>query len=145
MRALSIAQPYAHLIATGLKRVENRTWMTGYRGLIYIHAGKTHDWLCLDSSGVDERYKLDVKGMAFGAVIATARLIDCVHIDRVGQGIVEDKYPWLAEHEHTEGPWCWIIGGVNPIGPWPWRGQQGLFDIDEEELGAVANKVLGIE
>lgn len=38
MKTLSIKQPWASLIAHGIKDVENRTWKTNYRGRIYIHA-----------------------------------------------------------------------------------------------------------
>jgi ASCH domain-containing protein len=39
MRALTIRQPYAELIMRGEKRAEYRSWCTGYRGLLAIHAG----------------------------------------------------------------------------------------------------------
>lgn len=45
MKALTVCQPYASLIARGKKRVENRTWSTSYRGHLYIHAGKSRKWL----------------------------------------------------------------------------------------------------
>ena len=38
MKALTIKQPWASLIASGIKDIENRTWKTHYRGKIYIHA-----------------------------------------------------------------------------------------------------------
>lgn len=38
MKALSIKQPWASLIAHGIKDIENRTWRTHFRGKIYIHA-----------------------------------------------------------------------------------------------------------
>lgn len=38
MKALSIRQPWASLIAHGIKNIENRTWRTHFRGRIYIHA-----------------------------------------------------------------------------------------------------------
>lgn len=46
MKALSIKQPWGHLICTprkdnpllGIKDIENRTWKTHFRGRIYIHA-----------------------------------------------------------------------------------------------------------
>lgn len=38
MKALSIKQPWASLIAHGIKDIENRTWKTKFRGTIYIHA-----------------------------------------------------------------------------------------------------------
>lgn len=38
MKALSIKQPWASLIAHGIKDIENRTWKTKFRGRIFIHA-----------------------------------------------------------------------------------------------------------
>ena len=38
MKTLSVKQPQATLICAGIKRVENRTWKTEYRGRLYIHA-----------------------------------------------------------------------------------------------------------
>lgn len=38
MKALSIKQPWASLIAHGIKDVENRAWRTHFRGRIFIHA-----------------------------------------------------------------------------------------------------------
>lgn len=38
MKTLSIKNPWAYLIATGFKDVENRSWPTNYRGKILIHA-----------------------------------------------------------------------------------------------------------
>lgn len=38
MFALSIRQPYATMVALGVKDVENRNWTTDYRGPLAIHA-----------------------------------------------------------------------------------------------------------
>lgn len=38
MKCLSIRQPWASLIAHGIKPIENRSWKTNFRGRIYIHA-----------------------------------------------------------------------------------------------------------
>ena len=40
MKAITIKQPFATLIAEGIKEYEFRTWKTKYRGEILIHAGK---------------------------------------------------------------------------------------------------------
>ena len=39
-KALTIAQPWATLVAIGAKQIETRSWQTNYRGDIAIHAGK---------------------------------------------------------------------------------------------------------
>lgn len=78
MRALTTYQPYAELIASGVKRVENRTWETKYRGRLYIHAGRSREWLSTTTiDGVEfERYTgLQVERLAFGAVVAIALLV----------------------------------------------------------------------
>ena len=38
MKVLSIKEPFATLIANGLKKIETRSWKTNYRGEIFIHA-----------------------------------------------------------------------------------------------------------
>ncbi len=40
MMTLSIRQPWAWLVVSGTKDVENRTWTTQYRGWLLIHAGQ---------------------------------------------------------------------------------------------------------
>lgn len=115
MKALTICQPYAHLIAIGDKLVENRTWPTPYRGPLAIHAGKSRAWL----EGGEE---YEFPDMVFGAVVAIAELVDCVRL--------EDLPPHLRDHPHANGPWCWVLGDVRRVVPVPYRGQQGLFDID---------------
>ena len=39
MKALTIRQPWASLIAAGVKTIETRSWSTRYRGPLAIHAG----------------------------------------------------------------------------------------------------------
>lgn len=145
MKALTVCQPYAHLISRGLKPIENRDWPTFYRGPLYIHAGKSKQWLNLSDDGTrDESYGIPLASMAFGAVVAIARLVDCLHIARVRHGEFDTQYPQIRTHDHTNGPWCWVLANISPIGPWPWRGSQGLFDINDDELNRVANRELGI-
>ena len=40
MKALSLWQPWASLIALGVKTIETRSWSTTYRGPLLIHAGQ---------------------------------------------------------------------------------------------------------
>ncbi|MDM1294288.1 ASCH domain-containing protein [Sphingobacterium sp. N143] len=82
-KALSIKQPWASLIAHGIKDIENRTWATKYRGTIYIHvSGKTQFNVQL----TNEQTKLAIPvlktafdgTMPFGAIIGTVDIVDCV-------------------------------------------------------------------
>ena len=40
MKAISIMQPWALLLVSGVKQYETRTWRTSHRGLLYIHASQ---------------------------------------------------------------------------------------------------------
>ena len=135
MKALTICQPYAHLIAIGDKKVENRTWPTRYRGPLAIHAGKSRKMLGATGNVfltfAEPNYGIEVADMEFGAVIATAKLVDCLHIVGIYEGKHDEKYPWLKNHEHTEGDWCWVLTEVQPIEPIPCSGSQGLWNWDE--------------
>jgi hypothetical protein len=43
MKAITIIQPWATLIAFGEKEFETRSWATNYRGNLAIHAGRKID------------------------------------------------------------------------------------------------------
>lgn len=42
-RAITIKQPWAELIALGIKDIENRTWNTKRRGRVFIHSSLMDD------------------------------------------------------------------------------------------------------
>lgn len=121
MKALTVCQPYASLIVNRLKLVENRTWPTNYRGRLYIHAGQSRDWLLGNE---------DLEAMRFGYMLGHAVLDDCFHIDQIKQGRYDERYPWLRDHEHTKGPWCWILALAEKIEPVKVRGMQGIWNWD---------------
>ena len=119
MKALTICQPYAELIARGAKLIENRTWATPYRGQLAIHAGKSRAWMDAD----DERLYPD---MAFGAIVAVATLTDCIYLrDLPGRFLDDPRYA-----DHAGGPWCWILENVWRTEPVTVRGAQGLWTLD---------------
>lgn len=134
MKALTICQPYAHLIVRGEKRVENREWPTSYRGRILIHAGKSRAWL----EPEDERMFATLNDpLVFGAIVGAATLVDVLHIDRIQAGEYDHAHPWLRAHEHTNGTWCWILADVQRLIPVPFKGSLGLFDVDQVVLRAA--------
>lgn len=100
MKALTLHQPWASLIAVGVKTIETRSWATKYRGPLAIHAGKHFELLHADLSpeasaglwksgsrmliepheGNDETWS---HGNPFhpcplGAIVATCTLVDVV-------------------------------------------------------------------
>lgn len=101
MKALTIRQPWASLIAHGVKTIETRSWSTEYRGPLAIHAGKAkperseegcgvpvgHDWLPVEDFDGSWRLEHFARGctgaphdidMPLGAVVATCTVTDVV-------------------------------------------------------------------
>jgi len=124
--ALTVCQPYAELIATGEKPVENRAWAPAYRGQLLIHAGKSLAWLD------DPR---DKDQFVLGAVVAVATLVACLP---KGGWSTSERARWgrwepLYDHPHAHGTWCWVLEDVRRvIEPIPCRGAQGLWYPGEE-------------
>lgn len=128
MKALTVCQPYAHLILQGRKTCENREWFTKFRGALYIHAGKSLDWLDTgDPDDGDSRFAIPPGEMQFGAVIAIANLVACLHIESPLLAEWEGKMT-KEQEQHINGTYCWILADVRPVKPVMWRGAQGLWD-----------------
>ena len=120
MLTLTVRQPWAHLIAHGLKKIENRSWFTAHRGPLAIHAAKSR-------SPADLMEELERDGilppgekLTYGAIIAVVTVTDCIAVD--------DLAPELDADPFGSGPWCWLLGEARPVGPIPCKGQLGLWE-----------------
>ena len=85
MKVITVKQPFATLIAEGLKEYEFRTWKIKYRGDILIHAGKGVDKKAM------ERYKHLNLEYPSGCIIAKAKITDCIFIDNDVRNMLKDK------------------------------------------------------
>lgn len=131
MKTVTILRPWPHLIVHGLKRVENRTWDSGYRGPLAIHAGK----------GEFGQYDgpMPPGPQAAGAIVAIAELnivFTSRAIEHPGfETTAPLRYRWLKGHLHATGPLCWVLDNVRRlVTPIPWRGAQGLWDLPDHLL-----------
>lgn len=71
MKAISLWQPWAHLVVLGLKRWETRSWSTSYRGPLLIHAAGRRD--------VTQLYGGDLLRSRFASELASRGWdIDCL-------------------------------------------------------------------
>lgn len=123
MRAITIQQPWASAIIQRGNDVENRTWVTNYRGPLLIHAGKTRKRLADYRDGWPKGVPLlDESQMAFGAVIGIATLVDCV---------TRSRSVWFS------GPYGFCLSEIRRITPIPAAGKLGLWVPDPELLARV--------
>ena len=89
MKALTLTQPWATLVALGEKRIETRSWPTRYRGPLAIHAAKSFPADCRDLCDTPpfrealRKHGLGASDLPRGCVIATARLVSCLETDGI--------------------------------------------------------------
>ena len=135
--ALTISQPFADLIASGEKWVENRSWATKYRGWLAIHAGRGAQFLT----------RRQLEKVATGAVVAVAHLVACVDVLAMKRGqAFPELYDYAIDgrrlseaavlnHRHTQGRIAWVLGGVRQLRePCPARGARGLWQWEVPDL-----------
>lgn len=137
MIALTIWQPWASLIAEGLKPVENRDWkrdsLVGKR--IAIHAGKVFD---VDAAhglmGRTGRVRSVVRDSQSvrGAIVATAVVSDFVtEFSNLTSVEMLAIRPWFT------GPFGWILRDVRKFDPVTCRGAQGLWTVTVDVLARI--------
>ena len=124
MRATTLWQPYASLIAWGVKFRETRSYappghLLGQR--IAIHAAKR-----MDLSGLPPLQTIlppeawDEGLLPSGAVVATALLADCIPTRDI-----TDPDPY---GNYGPGRWAWILEDIERLeAPVPARGYQGFW------------------
>jgi hypothetical protein len=115
VRALSIQQPWAHMILHHGKDVENRSWKTPHRGPFLIHAGKTIDkqaLAMLRSRGFDIPDDLPT-----GGIVGTAWITDC-------RSARECSSKWAAGSGY-----CFMLRDAQPLPFRPASGSLGFFEV----------------
>lgn len=115
MKALSIKQPWASLIAHGIKNIENRTWRTNFRGKIYIHAS-AKDFGSLSQALNQEQWSKTIEqwdsdyfpNRPLSAIIGEVDIVDCV---------INHPSIWAEKTDFSqEDPasiWNWVL--ANPV------------------------------
>jgi len=142
VRAITLHQPYAGLVALGLKRYETRTWGTSYRGEIAICAAAL--WTpavrenALRLSQLANRREL--ADPPLGVVVALAELTEC---REMLLGAEEDVSGLeVAVGNWKAGNYAWRLENVRDLAePMPIKGRQGLFRLTPEQILEIRRRV----
>jgi len=134
MKALSVRQPWAHLLVHGLKTVEVRTWSTDHRGRLLIHASAKRDDEAFRRFGLTE--------LPTGVILGFVNLLGV-------EKFTPESWESLADEHLCIGPfapaYAWILGSPEPIAtPIPLKGSLGLFSVDARDI-TLLNPELAIE
>lgn len=160
MKALTLTQPWATLVAKGDKHIETRSWSTTYRGPLAIHAAKglPKSWRELRSDpfvetllplvGINASGAPNIDWLPRGAIVATCLLVDVVSTvaaesalnlvvdrgDSSGRAARE-----LAFGDYTRGRLAWLLECVAQIEePLPARGALSLWETEPHPVLELA-------
>lgn len=104
VKALSVQQPWASLIAAGKKTIEVRDKRTSHRGPLLICATKRPPV------------------PPFGCMVALVDIVECRPMTEADELAAQCKY--------TPGQVAWVLDNVRPVPNHPITGNRGLFDRD---------------
>lgn len=123
MRALSLTQPWATLVAQGAKRIETRSFQTTYRGQLAIHASKGFPRDAIELA-LTEPFRPTLHGLGYeqladlplGSILAVATVADCVPI--VAKGNLPKGRDCVAtDDEGLLRYWTWSEMSGPSFGP----------------------------
>ena len=170
MKAISLHQPYASLVATGAKLIETRSWPTKYLGLICIHAGlrrNTNELIGHGSCwGICAGLRVRMgspesqlwTALPFGAIVAVANIVDCRLTDTFTNAELDTHYNdpdralrylggwrerWFGDY--SLGRYGWVLSDVVKLEyPVPVSGMQRIFEIPVDVESLVREQITGV-
>lgn len=150
MRTITLWQPWASLIAAGVKSIETRGWQTPYPGPLAIHAAARPihsfaayispeldrllvelEWLYPADDGRRTIRQRERIRLPYGAVVATANLVGCVPMTKESIACVPALYgdKELICGDYQPGRVMWVLDDVKPVlPPVPAVGRQGFWN-----------------
>ena len=124
MKVLTLKQPWATLVAEGIKKYEFRSWKTNYRGKILIHAG----------TGIDKKELEKFKDLNLDfpskRILAEVELEDCLELnDELNKKIIAEKN--IAYGSKYRTGYAWKLTNSEKINyDKEIKGQLGLWNIN---------------
>lgn len=131
MKVLTLKQPWATLVAEGIKKYEFRSWKTNYRGKILIHAGAKVD--------KEAMKKFAGLNLTFPSkkILAEVEIVDCLFLDdELNKKIISENN--IAYGNKKREGYVWMLDNIKKINyEKEINGKLGLWNYDE---GLIKNK-----
>ena len=129
MKALSIQQPWAWLIARGYKDIENRSWFTRYRGRFLIHASQKADYHAIQKhrlagviKSIMKANNVTMDDLERGGIVGAVDLVDC---------ITAGGSQWF------DGDYGFVLANPEVMKFVPCRGKLNFFSVESVEQPKV--------
>jgi hypothetical protein len=144
MKAITLTQPWATLVALGVKRLETRSWKTAHRGPLAIHAAagfpKECQVLCYQETFAEALLLAGIKDtgqLPLGAVLAVVNLQGCYQMGTFEAPDAATLFKWakvpmhpeFAFGDYSEGRWAWLLEDLTRLPePVPVKGALSLWE-----------------
>jgi hypothetical protein len=124
MKAVTLTQPWASLVALKKKRVETRSWYTAYRGELVIHAAKGFPkWAqecCYELpflTALDHKMPLELPrsvGLCIVRLVACVKTTELHKLKAIGFSLDVSE---IRFGNFDPGRFAWALEYVRPIDP----------------------------
>lgn len=140
MRALTLHQPWASLIACGAKLIETRIWPP-YQDcageLIAIHAGAT-EHRRFRKTDPQVLTLLGTQDLPVQAILAVAVIRDWLPTQAASPGPAEQHLG-----DYSPGRWAWRLAHIRPLAePLPCKGHHKLWTVPQDLLPLIQERLL---
>ena len=131
MRCITIIEPWASLIAVGVKRYETRGWSPDFRGPLAIHAGKKTEF------AADALMRDPFRSILAQAGICRLKDFNFGHVLCVVNLVAVHKTEWLRQAisleerdfgDYGDGRFAWELADVRTFTPQEARGFQKVWN-----------------
>lgn len=124
MKVITLKQPWATLVAEGLKKYEFRSWKLNYRGEILIHAGKS----------IDKEAMLKFKSLNLeypkSQIVAKVIIEDCIELNEKNNKIIMKENSVIYGNKINRTGYAWKLKSVEKINSQEKiSGKQGIWNI----------------
>ncbi len=143
MKGLTLTQPWATLMALGAKQIETRSWKTGYRGLVAIHAAKGFPTWCknlwLDEPFAAALADISPKLIPRACVVAVGELFGIRPTNELlGHHPTPLSDQERAFGDYTSGRHAWLFRNVVPLPlPIPCKGALQMWEVPPAVAAAI--------
>lgn len=122
MKAVSVEQPFAHLITKGEKTIEVHPWKTDHRGDLLICSSKLPAYSTEEMEELEEDWGCE---FLYGYALCVVNLVEV-------RGAREEDEEAACLEGIDPDAYSWVFENLRPVIPFPVKTQQGLFDVDEK-------------
>lgn len=139
MRAISITQPWASLVALGLKRIETRSWGTNFRGIIAIHATKHMNAVAGQLHVLLHMVDILPEYIPLGSIIAVATVREVYPTRLTPKDLPESERMF---GDFGPGRFAWLLDNVHALCPqYVCAGHLGLWQVPDNLVRLIQQQI----